>query len=276
MPVLRDTGLILNALRRIPNVDPDYLNIRTSQLIDVAFDTFFDPTDIREGGILILVVSCHGFQGFDGNVFLQFRTQTGDTVDSGMLHAKIAALPKYCTLEVIMDTCCAESVIPGLQPISMMRPSAPYFTPARTLDVATARAPPLDLCLGAMVSELSRPAGAKPSVPFPAVGQPKYVSSSFEPGQPKYKASVVVWAASTALVIGVIASNGPGMSRRSVWENVLQVVEQHNNARRERDLRKPSEIQANLRNRTQRVVLLPSVEDQDRVLDGVIFQPIRV
>ncbi|CAE6379420.1 unnamed protein product [Rhizoctonia solani] len=142
IPVLSDTSLILQSLSRVRNIDPEYIISRTSQLIDVALDKFFDPTDISEGAILILIVSCHGSRGCGGNVLLQFKTQDGTIVDSRMLQDRIMALPKHCTLEVVVDTCIAEDVIPGLRRISTMDPSAPCSMPAGAPNFVTAHAPP--------------------------------------------------------------------------------------------------------------------------------------
>ncbi|CUA74488.1 hypothetical protein RSOLAG22IIIB_11243 [Rhizoctonia solani] len=295
VPVLLDTALILQSLARFRNIDPNHIIIRTSQLIDVALDKFFDPTDVSEGAILILIVSCHGFQGYGGNVLLQFKTQHGATVDSRLLQAKIMALPKHCTLEVIVDTCRAENVIPGLQRIFTMDPSAPCSMPAGSVDYIAAHSPPSGSRPNTMVSLSWTSCDAKPSALFP-IGLPKYASSLFEQAQPKYKARVIVWAASTgsgnsfteehfpdkpglySIMIGAIfrqlGSNGPGISRRSIWENLLGVVEQHNSVRSKRDLRKSPEIQIKLKNRTQRAILLTSVDNPDHVLNGTMFQPV--
>ncbi|CAE7139813.1 unnamed protein product [Rhizoctonia solani] len=143
LPVLQDASLILEGLARVPNIDPNHIIIRTSQLIDVALDKFFDPTDINEGALLILIISCHGLQGRDNNVLLQFKTQDGDTVDSRMLQNKIMALPKHCTLEVVVDTCYAEGVIPGLNRISTPDdPFTPFPMPAVALEFTPAHTPP--------------------------------------------------------------------------------------------------------------------------------------
>ncbi|KDN40124.1 hypothetical protein RSAG8_08324, partial [Rhizoctonia solani AG-8 WAC10335] len=296
VPVLPDTGLILQSLARVRNIDPDHIITRTSQLIDVALDKFFDPTDISEGAILILIMSCHGFRGCGSNVLLQFKTQEGTTVDSRMLQDKIMALPKHCTLEVVVDTCCAESVIPGLHRISTMDSSTTCLMPA-VPDFVTAHAPPSGSHLNTMVPACSASSSAEPSASFPTTGLPKYASTFFEQDPPKYKAQIV-WAASTgsgnsfteenlperpgvySILIGAIFNqprNGPNVSRRSILENVLEVVEQHNDARRERDLRKPPEVRATLigENRIQRPILLTSVEDPDDVLNGLVFRPIR-
>ncbi|CAE6418666.1 unnamed protein product [Rhizoctonia solani] len=273
-----DASLILQGLSRVRNVNPDHIIPRTSQLIDVALDKFFDPTDISEGAMLILIeeyqVSCHGLQGYGSNVLLQFKTQDGTIVDSRMLQDKIMALPKHCTLEVVVDTCIAENVIPGLRRISTMDPSAPCSMPAGVPNFVTAHTPPSGSRLNTMVSaSSSASSSAEPSASFPTTKLTKYASAFFEQDQLTYKAQVIVWAASTgsgksfteehlpdkpgvySILVGAIfnrlSSNGPAISRRSVWENVLKVVEQHNDARCERDL-----------------------YDPDRVLNGLMFQPL--
>ncbi|KAJ1305935.1 hypothetical protein OPQ81_010654 [Rhizoctonia solani] len=278
---------------RIKNIDPDHVILRTSKLVDVAFDEFFEPTSIREGGILILIVSCHGFQAGCGNVLLQFKTQYGTIVDSRMLQEKILALPKHCTLEVVVDSCCAEGVIPGLGRISTMG-STPYVVPSRALASPITHTPPSGSRLNFRVPIFCSPSNDGLSVAESSNQRFPF----FEEDRPKYKAQVVVWAASTisgksyteedlpekpgtySILIGAIFSylslNGPNINRREVWNNVLKVVEQHNDARHKRDLSKPPEIQANLlkANRVQTPVLLTSVENLDHVLSGFIFQPI--
>ncbi|CEL52536.1 hypothetical protein RSOLAG1IB_05740 [Rhizoctonia solani AG-1 IB] len=143
--------------------------------------------------------------------------------------------------------------------------------------------------------------------------------SLFEQIQPKYKANVVVWAASEAygsayseedlpeklgvysIMVGAIfsafGSKGRKVTRQEIWEDVWRVyfkelqslrltlanfsicrniVEKHNNTRRERDSRKPPEKREilSMKSRIQRPVLLTSVESPEWVLNGRMFQPI--
>ncbi|CAE6445462.1 unnamed protein product [Rhizoctonia solani] len=76
--------------------------------------------------------------------------------------------------------------------------------------------------------------------------------------------------------IRYLGSNGPNISRRNIWENVLKVVEEHNHTRHRRDLCKPPEVQANLirANRVQRPILLTSMDSPDYVLNGHVFEGI--
>ncbi|CUA74664.1 recombination activating gene 1-like [Rhizoctonia solani] len=284
IPVLRDTSLIMSALARVRNIDPEHIITRTRKMIDVAFDEFFDPTDIREGGVLILIISCHGFRGFGNNVSLQFQTQDG----TPMLQEKILALPEHCTLEVIVDTCFAENVIPGLHRIATAAPSDTNATLIGAPGSAIMYAPSSES--GVTAPLVPSGAGYRFSTPFPNVGRPGKSSSTSETeGQLQYKALVVVWAASTgsgasyteedlpekpgtySILIGAIfhylTINGPNISRKDVWENVAnyasrKVVEQHNDARRRRDLGKPPEVQANLikEKRIQTPLLLASLK----------------
>ncbi|KAH7329841.1 hypothetical protein B0J17DRAFT_679899 [Rhizoctonia solani] len=285
VPVLLDTSLILKGLAGIPNIDPEHIATRTSKLIDVAFDNFFDPTDI---------LSCHGFQSGGNNVVLQFHTQDGAIIDSRMLQDKIMALPNHCTLEVVVDTCCAEGVIPGLHRISAMNPSTSCTMPIRVPDYFLAHNP-----TPALRSNTKAP--MSPTVlngSFLTTESLELTCSFLGKGPSIYKAQVVVWAASTesgnsfteenlpekpgvySILIGAIfnqlGSSGPNMKRRNIWENVLKVVEEHNHTRRQRDLCKPLKIQTNLirANRIQNPILLTSIDNPDRVLSGHVFQRI--
>ncbi|KAG8679534.1 hypothetical protein FRC11_003609, partial [Ceratobasidium sp. 423] len=196
-------------------------------MIDVAFDKFFDPNDIRKGGLLILIISGHGKREYGGGVSLQFQTQDGTVVNSSMLREKISALPEHCTLEIVGDICFAEGLIPGLRRISTMEPSAPSgISGSGTTDT------PLS------VSHFSTKAPAPPTA-FNVGSSASFLEQN---EQPKYKAQVVFWAASTkwgasypeadlpgkpgvySIMIGAIFhylnSNGPNTTRRDIWENV--------------------------------------------------------
>ncbi|KAH7329880.1 hypothetical protein B0J17DRAFT_210981 [Rhizoctonia solani] len=294
IPVISDTDLILRILNSVPNIDPNYIVSQIEQQLDSSFDKFFDPTDIREGGILILIVSCHGSRDYSGNhVSLQFKTQGGTTVDSRVLQQKIMGIPQHCTLEVVADTCCAEGVVPGLRRILTMDHSAPSAMPAGVPNFVMMHASPSGSRLNTKVPAFSASSNVELRAPFSSIGPFKYAEQN---DQLKYKAQVVVWAASTgsgksfteedlpgkrgiySILIGAIfnylGSRGLNISRRDLWENVFKVVEQHNYARRVRDLRKPSKHQAKLTNRTQSAVLLTSVDNPDHVLNGRVFQPV--
>ncbi|CAE6475553.1 unnamed protein product [Rhizoctonia solani] len=318
IPVSLDVDLILRVLHSVPNINPDHIASRIYEQLDSSFDKFFDPTDISEGGMLILIVSGHGFRDYSGNhvslefktqdghtvdsrvldcnnhVSLEFKTQDGRTVDSRVLQQKIMGLPQSCTLEVVADTCCAEGIIPGLHRILSMHPSAPSGAMAARLPRFVAmHAPPSGSRLNTMVPASSPSYNVEPSVSFSAMGSLKHAEPK---GQDKYKAQVIVWAASTgwgssfteedlpgkpgvySILIGAIfsylSSHGLNVNRRDLWENVYKVVEQHNYARRVRDLGKTPKRQAKLANRTQSAVLLTSVDNTDYVLNGRVFQPI--
>ncbi|KAG8713336.1 hypothetical protein FRC11_012519 [Ceratobasidium sp. 423] len=286
VPILPDTGLILQSLDGVQNVDPEHTIIRTTKRIGTTLDEFFDPTDIREGAILILIGAQPAFIAF-----------------VQMLQDKIMALPEHCTLEAVVDTCLAEGVIPGLRRISTVDPSAPCVMPAGIPDSAATYTPPSGSRLNTKVPASSVSSNIEPCASFPIAGSLKHALRFFEGNQPQYKAQVVVWAASTrsanvnvnsypeedlpgrpgvySILIGAIFKhfswNGPNITRREVWENVLKVVEEHNNARHQRDLRKSLEAQAGLikEDRIQRPILLTSVDDPDRVLSGLVFQPIK-
>ncbi|CAE6502071.1 unnamed protein product [Rhizoctonia solani] len=247
IPVSLDVDLILRVLHSVPNINPNHIAARIYEQLDSSFDKFFDPTDIGEGGILILIVSGHGFRDYSGNhVSLEFKTQDGHTVDSRVLQQKIIGLPQSCTLEVVADTCCAEGVIPGLHRISSMDPSAPSGAMSAGLSrfVAT-HAPPSGSRLNTKVSASSASSNVEPSVSFSAMGLLKHAEQK---GQNKYKAQVVLWAASTrwgnsfteedlpgkpgiySILVGAIfshlrsiriqGSHGLNISRRDLWENV--------------------------------------------------------
>ncbi|KAJ1305932.1 hypothetical protein OPQ81_010651 [Rhizoctonia solani] len=305
IPVLEDTSLIMQALARVRNIDPDHIVTRTSKMIDFAFDRFFDPTDIRKGGLLILIISCHGKRGLGDDVSLPFQIQDGTLVNSRILQEKIMALPKHCTLEVVMDTCFAEGVIPGLRRVSDVEPLSRCAMTAGVTDRSATHTPSgqifSDVFFCVSEKESFQAHTSVPRILCPAKHlmlkrTPLY---SLQEYQSQYKAHVVVWAASTrwgvsypeadlpgkpgvySIMIGAIfnhlISNGPNISRQSVWESVLKAVEQQNEARRERDLLKPPEVQTNLgrENRIQRPTLLTSMEDPDHVLGGFVFQPIK-
>ncbi|EUC57464.1 hypothetical protein RSOL_222540 [Rhizoctonia solani AG-3 Rhs1AP] len=250
LPVLQDTGLVMQGLHRVRNLDPANVYTRTGKIVDYTFDGFFDPTDIREGGLLALTISGHGKRVCGDDVSLQLQTQDGTPVNSSMLQRKIMALPSHCTLEVIVDTCFAEDLIPGLRRIlTTESPGPPTFPTANDMSRSIATS--------------TLPAGT--------------IARS------KYKAKVVVWAASTkwgsaypeadlpgkpgvySTMIGVF-SNERNISRQHIWESVLKAVEEQNDARSKRDLNKSPEDRAKLvkANRIQRPILLTSVEDSVR------------
>ncbi|CAE6497052.1 unnamed protein product [Rhizoctonia solani] len=253
LPVLQDAGLAMQGLGRVRNLDPTNVVTRVGKMIDYTFDSFFDPADIRKGGLLILIISGHGERAYGDGVSLQFQTQDGTPINSNMLQQKIMALPNHCTLEVIVDTCFAEDVIPGLRRVLTTEPSTlPTFPTGMPHLIATAT-PPSDSA-----------------------------------ARSKYNAKVVVWAASTkwgyaypeadlpgkpgvcSIMIGAIfrqlISNGPNVTRQHIWESALKTLKEQNDARSERDLRKPPRVRASLiqENRIQRPVLLTSVEDPVR------------
>ncbi|CAE6497058.1 unnamed protein product [Rhizoctonia solani] len=289
MPVLQDTCLIMLGLARVRNIDPEHMITRTSRMIDVAFDDFFDPTGIRKGGVLILIISCHGFRGSDNNVLLQFQTQDGTLVNSRVLQEKIMALPEYCTLEIVVDTCFAENVIPGLRRIAVDPPDTRV---TQVPGFVTMHVPPSESYHNIELAPSSVSASTGLDTSFPIAGRLRQASEKED--QSQYKAQVVVWATSTGLgisyteehlpqkpgmysiLIGAIfqylSTNGPNVSRKDVWENVVKVVAQHNAARRQRDLCKPPEVQANLikENRIQTPILLASTDNSDHVLSGYI------
>ncbi|CAE6436528.1 unnamed protein product [Rhizoctonia solani] len=206
-----------------------------------------------------------------------------------MLQEKISALPEHCTLEIIVDTCFAENVVPGLHRIAAGAPGTNVL-PIGPPGSAMMHAPSSGSCLGIGVTPFSIPSGPGCSTSFPNAEGSRQVSSMSETeGQLQYKAWVVVWAASSgsgasyteedlpekpgaySILIGAIfhylTINGPRVSRKDVWENVAKVVEQHNDARRRRDLSKPPEVQANLikEKRIQTPVLLASVDNPVRL-----------
>ncbi|CAE7139816.1 unnamed protein product [Rhizoctonia solani] len=293
LPVLRDAGLILESLPCVPNINPEHVITHTSQLIGDALDEFFGLTDIKEGALLILILSCHGTLCRDNNVLLQFKAQDGATVDSRLLQDKIMALPKHCTLEastltVVVDTCYAEHVIPGLYRVSTLD-NSPTLCPMPVVapEFIATLTPPSGSRLSSRISAFSASSSAHSSASSHVTGLE--LPSFYEQDRPKYKAQVIVWAASTgwsnsfteenlpeapgvySIFIGAmfnqLSSNGSGMSRRSFWQDILTVVERHNNVRRERDLRKPPAVQANLKNRTQTASLLTSVDNPVRLLN---------
>ncbi|CUA74483.1 hypothetical protein RSOLAG22IIIB_11238 [Rhizoctonia solani] len=294
MPVLQDASLVMRSLDRVRNLDPENITIRTGKTIDCAFDNFFDPADIRKGGLLILIISGHGKRRYDGDVSLEFHTQNGTPVSSGMLQQKIMALPEHCTLEVIVDTCFAEGVVPGLRRIMATEHSTPSTIPTG-IPHSVACTP-----LSSLSLSLTAPASLTGSDALTNVGLPKQAPSPLaQEAESTYKAKVVVWAASAtwgrsypeanlpgkpgvySIMIGAmfnhLCSNGPNINRREVWEIIVNAVEDQNDARRERDLCKAAQIQARLvkENRIQRPVLLTSVNDSDDVLNGCLFHPIR-
>ncbi|EUC57461.1 hypothetical protein RSOL_222510, partial [Rhizoctonia solani AG-3 Rhs1AP] len=82
IPVLQDAGLVMQSLDRVRNLDPSNVDTRTGKMIDSTFDRFFDPVDIREGGLLILI--SHGKRTYGNGVSLQLQTQDGTPVDSSV------------------------------------------------------------------------------------------------------------------------------------------------------------------------------------------------
>ncbi|CAE6353204.1 unnamed protein product [Rhizoctonia solani] len=299
LPVLEDVSLIMKGLAHIRGVDPEHIITRTSKMIDVALDIFFDR-DIREGDLLILIMSCHGYL-IGNHVILEFKTQDGTLVNSRMLQQKIEALPDHCTLEVIVDTCHAEGIVPGLRRISSLDPSSPSSS-AMLTSVHCSAAPhtiPSELRRNTRPIAFCSTSNIEPSTNFPGKGLFKHVSPLFGQPQPNYKAKVVVWAASEMLgmaypeadlptkagvysiMIGAIfnyfSSKRPKITRQEVWGGVLKLVEEQNNARQDRDSRKSPEQQARLKkeNRIQKPVLLTSVDNPDRVLSGRMFHAIQ-
>ncbi|CAE7056178.1 unnamed protein product [Rhizoctonia solani] len=156
--------------------------------------------------------------------------------------------------------------------------------------------PPSGSRLSSRISAFSASSSADSSASSHVTGLE--LPSFYEQDRLTYKAQVVVWAASTgsgssfteedlpetpgvySTFIGAmfsqLSSNGSGMSRRSFWQDILTVVERHNNVRRERDLRKPPAVQVNLENRTQTASLLTSVDNPSDVLNGPIFVPLQL
>ncbi|GAB1523512.1 hypothetical protein RhiTH_006662 [Rhizoctonia solani] len=202
-----------------------------------------------------------------------------------MLEEKIRALPEHCTLEVIVDTCYAEGVVPGLRRIPTT--DSPLLCATPTIPVTAHAA----LIASGDRQNTGAPVSCPtsnliPSATFPGNVLPNYTPPLFEPAQPKYKAKIVTWAASETLGSAYTEENLPerkginsimiGVTRREGWKNVLNIITEHNNARQKRDSLKSPKKQASLNknNRIQRPVFLTSVEDPAQVLNRCMFQPI--
>ncbi|KAH7329878.1 hypothetical protein B0J17DRAFT_722550 [Rhizoctonia solani] len=308
IPATQDISLSKRGLARVRKLSPDHVIAHTEELIDVGFEKFFDPADIRKGGLLILIISCHGRCEYGDGVALQFHTQDGRFINSRMLQEKIRALPKQCTIEVIVDTCHAEGVIPGVRRILAMEPPTSSSILPEVPSCATACVPLSDsrFNTGAPVSSTSSGAGPSTSL----AGLLKDTTVSNEQRQARYEAQVhkkrvfltggrPTWKAKEILdhdwglflllnifkysftipsqaIFNHFSSHGSNTTRKDVWESIMEAVEQQNDARRERDLHKPLSTWASLikENRIQRPILLTSVENTDQVLSGLMFQPI--
>ncbi|KAF8706846.1 hypothetical protein RHS03_04744, partial [Rhizoctonia solani] len=126
-----------------------------------------------------------------------------------MLEEKIKALPEHCTLEVIVDTCYAEGVVPGLRRVpttdSPLLSGFFFLFHFMVLHKKTALGDRQNT--GAPVSYPT--SNLTPSATFPCNALPKYTPPLFEPAQPKYKAKIVTWAASETLGSAYTEENLP-------------------------------------------------------------------